>query len=98
MNCINFNAYVFTTKQVIFNHLPIVKVLHEEDGDWQFLSDGDIYEESDAMIVSLYEITCFDNTLRGIIDLPRGKQAMRDNVGEPWQINDINSTEYGTES
>jgi hypothetical protein len=23
---------------------------------------------------------------------------MRDNVGEPWQINDINSTEYGTES
>jgi len=89
MNYINFNAYVFTTKQVLFNHLPIVRVLHEEDGDWQFLNEGVFYEESDAVIVSLYEIICFDNTLREILALPKGKQAIRDNVGEPWQVYDV---------
>ena len=34
---INYKQYVFTTKYVVNDKSPIIKVIHEKDGDWQFL-------------------------------------------------------------
>lgn len=33
----NLNIYVFTTIYVMNEYSSIVRVLHDEDGDWQFL-------------------------------------------------------------
>lgn len=89
MEEINYNTYVFTTKYVMQNNSPIVRVLHDEDGDWQFLGDEGNLQETDAMVVSLGEIIEFDSTLSGVIDLPIGKQALRNNIGENWYIYDL---------
>jgi hypothetical protein len=64
-------------------------VLHEEDEDWQFLGSEGNLNESDAMVVSLGEIIQFDETISEIINLPIGKQALRNNKGESWYIYDL---------
>jgi hypothetical protein len=89
MNKLNYNIYVFTTKYVLKKGSPILRVLHNKDGDWQFLGDEGNLQEADAMIVSLGEIIEFDTTLSEIISLPVGKQALRSNKGETWYIYDI---------
>lgn len=85
----NYNIYVFTTKYVIKYGSPIVRVIHDEDGDWQFLGSDNNLQETDAMIVSLSEIIEFDKTLIDIIDLPIGKQAIREDIGDTWHIYDF---------
>ena len=87
-NVINNNTYVFTTKYVIKYGSPIVRVIHDEDGDWQFLGNDNNLQETDAIIVSLSEIIEFDKTLIDIIDLPIGEQAIREDIGGTWHIYD----------
>jgi hypothetical protein len=89
MSEVNYDIYVFTTKYVVKNNSPIVRVLHDEDGDWQFLGSEGNLQETDAMVVSLGEIIEFDTTLSEIINLPIGKQALRTNIGKTWYIYDL---------
>src|SRR5690606_16004556 len=48
------NLGVFTTKQFIEGNLPIVRVTHDEEGDWQFLTKD--AELTEAKIVHLLYI------------------------------------------
>lgn len=89
MNNENKNIYVFTTKYVIKKGSTIVRVLHDEDGDWQFLGDEGNLQEKDAMVVSLGEIIEHDTTLSEIMNLPKGKQALRNNIEDNWHIYDL---------
>jgi hypothetical protein len=85
----DLGIYVFTTRYVIKEQSPIVCVLHDEDGDWQFLGREGNLTEDDAMVVSLDEMIQFDRTLSEVVDLPVGKQALRTNKGEPWHVYDM---------
>lgn len=91
MNSINSNIYVFTTKKVLKEGNPIIRVIHEQDGDWQFLGDEHNLQEEDAMVVSLNEIVEYDKSLSDIIHLHEGKQAIRDGIGGVWHIFDTSS-------
>ena len=86
MDSMNYNCYVFTTKNVLIKGHPVIRVIHHEDGDWQFLGDECDLEEEDVMVVSLQEIIDYDLTISGIINLPEGKQAMRETIGSVWHI------------
>lgn len=88
---INYNQYVITTKYVINNNSPIIRVMHEKDGDWQFLGKEENLSESDAFVLSLEEILCLDNTLKDVLSLPLGKQAYRTNPKDSWIIYDIDN-------
>ena len=55
------NVAVFTTRQVLEGS-PILRVVHEDDGSWQFLCDT-TYEESDFKIVRLDEMVGRDPTV-----------------------------------
>lgn len=83
------NQYIFTTKYVIRNHSLVICVLHEEDGDWQFLGKEENLNDEDAMIISLGEMLEHDSTLREITSLPPGYKATRDNLSSPWKIDSI---------
>ena len=99
------NQYVITTRFVIYDNSEIIRIIHEENGDWQFLGRETNLEESDAVIISLGEMMDFDNTLgiveslplgkqalSGIVEsLPLGKQALRTNKMSPWYICDIDN-------
>jgi hypothetical protein len=79
------NVAVFTTRQVIVAHHPILYVYHDkDDGAWQFHS-GDKSTMEDARVVALSEIVDIDPTVMELADLPFGRMAWRNNVSEPWQ-------------
>ena len=86
----NNNIYVLTTKYVVYNDSFISLVLHDEEGDWQFLGNEDNLKEDDALVVSLEEILNHDPSLSAILDLAMGKQATRDSCDSVWIIQDIN--------
>lgn len=85
----NKNQYVFTTKFVIYDNSEIIRIIHEENGDWQFLGHEENINETDAVIISLGEMMDFDDSLSIVASLPVGKQAIRANKQSPWYIYDI---------
>ena len=85
----NKNQYVFTTRFVIYDNSEIIRIIHEENGDWQFLGYEENLNESDAVTISLGEMLNFDNSLNIVDSLPMGKQALRKDKQSPWYIYDI---------
>jgi len=78
------NVAVFTVKQIILEHKPILFVCHDgDDGAWQFLP-GEPVEIKDAMIVTLEEMVEFDPTVNDLYDLPMGHHATRQFIGDKW--------------
>lgn len=78
----NPNKSVITTKHVVNAHKPIVNVVYDADGDWQFYSDDKV-EESDAVVLSVSQIFELDPTLR-VIELHERQEAVRDLVNHKW--------------
>ena len=72
----------FTTKQVLEGQ-PISYVFHNEQGDWQFMSDSKP-NAKDARIVCLEDITRLDPTVNDIYFLPFGWYAWRNSKAEKW--------------
>ena len=64
--------------------MPILRVLHENDGDWQFLCDTS-YAIADLKIVALEEIVKRDPTVNELFQLNYGWHALRETVGGRWE-------------
>ncbi|HYF33377.1 MAG TPA: DUF4262 domain-containing protein [Chitinophagaceae bacterium] len=77
------NLATFTTKQWIELNKPIIHVIHDSDGDWQFLTD-DEYSIESIKIVALEQIILKDKTLNEVFDLEYGEQAERKFIGDKW--------------
>lgn len=77
------NLGIFTTRQWLEQNKPILRVLHEDDGDWQFLT-GDQMPE-DLRLVCLEEMTKRDKTLNDIFNLDYGEAANRNSIGDKWE-------------
>ena len=76
------NLATFTTKQWLDLNKPILRVVHEVDGDWLFLT-GDQLQE-DIKIVALEELILRDKTLNDVFNLDYGQAADRDRIGGQW--------------
>ncbi|MFC3161558.1 protein of unknown function [Chryseobacterium arachidis] len=76
------NLTTFTTKQWLEESKPILRVVHDNDGDWQFLT-GDQMPD-DIRIVALEELIKSDQTLNNVFDLDYGEEAERSSVGGKW--------------
>lgn len=77
------NLGVFTTKQMVEENHPIVRVVHEKDGDWQFLTEEIDFE--DAKLVALGQVVQRDLTLNEVFDLEYGEEAVRNYIGDKWE-------------
>lgn len=80
----NENLAVFTCVHIMQQGHPILRVVHDEDGDWQFLCGG-AHSESDAMLVSLKRVYEKDPSIGELASLPQGKVAVRNNPGCAWE-------------
>ena len=79
------NVATFTTKQVIEDNYPILRVTHdEEDGGWQVLC-GTTNKSEDARIVSLYSLYEKDQSIGELVDLPLGWVAWRESKDSGWK-------------
>lgn len=75
---------VISLKRITHDSRPILRVVHDEDGDWQFLDGGDVSDE-DAAIVSLKNLVDRDPSLKALADLPAGWTAERSAIDQAWQ-------------
>jgi hypothetical protein len=76
------NLAVFTTRQWVDVGQPILRVVHDHDGDWQFLTGDQLPE--DIRLVAIEEIVRNDLTLNKIFNLDYGESADRSHVGGEW--------------
>ncbi|MBB1288366.1 hypothetical protein H5085_09240 [Pseudoalteromonas sp. SR43-6] len=75
------SSQVYTTKLVVHEQYPIVFIVHDEDGDWQFLCGTTTEDIVVACFGCFYE---HHKLIEQFSDLPRGWCAWRDNVNSPW--------------
>lgn len=87
------NLAAFTTRQWLELQKPILRVVHENDGDWQFLT-GDQMPE-DIKIVALEQLVLRDKTLNDVFDLDYGEAADRDAIGDQWTRSKVEDEEVG---
>lgn len=78
------NCAVITLARILDGSKPILYVVHDEDGDWQFLDGGDVSED-DARVVSLKQVVGLDPSLKSLADLPAGGIAERRSADQPWE-------------
>ena len=74
---------IFTTRQWVEDSKPILRVIHETDGDWQFLT-GDQMPE-DVKIVALEQMVLRDQSLNDLFNLDYGEEAERNFIGDRWK-------------
>jgi hypothetical protein len=85
------NLAIFTTRQWLERPRPILRVVHDHDGDWQFLT-GDQMPE-DIRTVALEQLVLSDKTLNDVFDLNYGEAADRDAIGGPWTRSKVEKEE-----
>ena len=78
------NTAVISLIRIVDGSQPILYVVHDEDGDWQFLDGGDVSEE-DAAMVSLRNVCERDPSIKLLADLPVGWAAERATVEQEWE-------------
>jgi Domain of unknown function (DUF4262) len=74
------DALVLTTKAIAFGGGAVVGVVHDEEGEWQFLDDPCV-DMADLTIVHLAHVTLTSPELTSLGDLPPGWEAWRDASG-----------------
>lgn len=65
------------------DELPILLVLHEEDGAWQFLDGGTVSD--DALVLHVSHVFDKHPDLLHLTDLPEGWAAERDSETDEWR-------------
>lgn len=78
------NTATYVAKQIFKEGRPILRAVHEEDGDWQFLT-GEIVTADDIMIVTLEQVVKRDETVNNLFNLPRGYLATRESREAKWR-------------
>jgi hypothetical protein len=74
-----------TTRQVLKDGLPILRVTHySDDHDWAFVC-GTTDATEDGRVIAMEEALRIDPTLRTIADLPPGWTAWREQAGGSWR-------------
>ncbi|WP_293946979.1 MULTISPECIES: DUF4262 domain-containing protein [unclassified Sphingobacterium] len=76
------NMTAFTTRQWLEESKPILRVVHDHDGDWQFLTEDQMSD--DIRIVALEELIKRDHSLNDLFDLDYGEEAERKTIAEKW--------------
>jgi hypothetical protein len=78
------NVVAITTRQVLREGLPVLRVVHyEDDHSWAFTC-GTTSDPADGLVVCMSHVVESDPTLKTIADLPPGWGAWREVVGGVW--------------
>jgi hypothetical protein len=78
------NHAAFLTREVLEQIEPILHVVHDEDGDCQFIgsTDGSI---DNARLVCMEHPVNVDPSLSELADLPAGWHAIRESPQHAWR-------------
>jgi Domain of unknown function (DUF4262) len=73
------DALVLTTAAIAFGGAPVSGIVHDEDGEWQFLDGPEAFGE--LTIVHLAHVAATHPGVAAAADLPAGWEAWRDSGG-----------------
>lgn len=85
----NGNTYVFSTKGIVENNVCINYIVHDEDGDWQFLNLEEDLTEDNARLLSLEEVIDMDNSIENVLKMDMGFYAIKSESTNAWIIRQI---------
>ena len=79
------NTAVFTCIHVLNQERPILRAVHDEDGDWQFLC-GAAHSVDEGRIIALAEAYELDPSVGKLADMDYGHSADRTDADSDWVI------------
>ena len=79
------NTAVFTCVHVLNQERPILHVIHDGDGDWQFLC-GAQHDVDEARVIALAEAYELDPSVGALARLGYGHSADRTDKNSAWVI------------
>ncbi|MGB2868418.1 MAG: hypothetical protein WBD36_08205 [Bacteroidota bacterium] len=79
------STFVVTQRAVIDGKKPILLVVHDKDGDWQFLATE--FSQIDRVVeLPFDEVVALDSTVVQVAKLNRGWKAVRQGRESPWEF------------
>ena len=78
------NALAISTRQVVWEGHPVMRVVHNLDGNWQVLCSTTT-DLKEALVVCLGCAFQRHPSIGAVADLPRGWTAWRDSPAGPWR-------------
>lgn len=78
------NLAVFTTKSWLDNRSRILRVVHDDDGDWQFFPDAVAPTSDKGVVVCLKDMIAHDPSLNQCFNLEYGETAKRESTSSLW--------------
>ncbi len=82
------NLAVFTTKNVMSGLEPVVFVVHDSTGEWQFLGQSEVTMD-DMLIVSLSQLLKVDPNIHRVLSMRPGYEATK--LRGEWQYSQSDS-------
>ncbi|MBO4333060.1 MAG: hypothetical protein J5875_07845 [Paludibacteraceae bacterium] len=83
---INGSIYVFSTKGIVENRVCINYIVHDYDGDWQFLNLEEDLTEDNARLLSLEEVIDMDDSIANVLKMDIGYYAIKSENTNSWII------------
>jgi hypothetical protein len=77
------DTMVFSTKRIAFEHQPVLYVVHNSDGAWQFTDGHDVGPEDMALVHMAHVAGAHLGSVE-VADLPLGWEAFRQAESAPW--------------
>ena len=77
---------VFVSRCVMEDSAPIVRVVHDWDGDWQFIGPVDDPDQDGCKLSCFHCVIEREPSLRSLAGLQRGWRAIRDEPGAEWKF------------
>lgn len=79
---------VFVSRCVVEDNAPIVRVVHEREGDWQFLGPVDDPDKDGCKLSCFHCVVERDTSIRTLARLLPGWRAMRNGLGNDWAFSE----------
>ena len=76
---------VFTVKDIVNRNKPILHIVHDNDGEWQFLTGENVLMEN-ILIVTIEQIITIDSSVTSVLNMVRGSEATRIKKESEWRI------------
>jgi hypothetical protein len=77
---------VFVSRCVVEDSAPIVRVVHDSDGDWQFIGPVDDPEDDGCILSCFHCVIEREPTIRALAKLLAGWRAFREAPGSDWKF------------
>ena len=80
------NMVVITSRYVLYDKVPILLVIHNKDGIWEFYGKEKLEHDDDYKVISIEEIIKLDSSILKLSTMNAGCYAIRNIKNELWEV------------